>query len=260
MREELDRAPLAPLILGHRGAPAEAPENTLVSFRRALDLGADGVELDVQPSLDRMAVVIHDPTLERTTSERGAVAERPASTLSTVDAGYRFSRDGGVTFPYRGGKALLPALEEVARWAGESGAWLNVEIKAPGAEEATLELLERHELLGRTLLSSFVPEVLSELRRLAPGASRWLLVEAWGPGEEEVARRVGAVGVCLADAAATGPALDRLRAAALPVVVWTVDDGARIEALLRARVRGVITNLPEAGVAARRRFLESRRG
>lgn len=252
------RHPL-PLVLGHRGAPREAPENTLVSFRRALELGADGVELDVQPSLDRLPVVIHDPTLERTTSARGPVAERTALALSTVDAGHHFTPDGGLTFPYRGGGALLPALADAVGWAVESGAWLNVEIKAPGAEGAALELLEHHGLLGRTLLSSFVPDVLTELRRLAPGAARYLLVEAWGREEERVAREVGAGGVCLADAAATGPALDRLREAALPVVVWTVDDAARIEALLGAGVRGVITNLPEVGVAARRRFLGSRR-
>lgn len=259
MREALAPAPAGPLVLGHRGAPREAPENTLVSFRRALGLGADGVELDVQPSLDRLPVVIHDPTLERTTGRHGAVAERTAAELSTLDAGHHFSADGGLTFPYRGGGALLPALADVVRWAAERGAWLNVEIKAPGAEGAVLELLQRQGLLDRTLLSSFVPSVLVELRRLAPGASRYLLVEEWGPEEERVAREVGAGGVCLADAAATAPVLARLREAALPVVVWTVDDAARIEALLGAGVRGVITNRPEVGVAARRRVLDARR-
>src|SRR5256885_16654645 len=79
--------PARPLILGHRGAPAEAPENTLASFRRAAELGADGIELDVQRSADGRLPLIHDARVDRTTDGHGTVGELPWATLAALDAG-----------------------------------------------------------------------------------------------------------------------------------------------------------------------------
>ncbi|CAN5566396.1 glycerophosphodiester phosphodiesterase family protein [soil metagenome] len=226
----------APLILGHRGAPAEAPENTLRAFRLALEHGADGVELDVQPSADGVPVVIHDATLERTTGSRGAVAALPWSALREL----------------RAGGEPIPCLEEVADWAAASGAWLNVELKAVGAEAASLAALAQAGVLERTLFSSFLPEVVAEVGRLAPEARRYLLTERWDANLREIAAEVEAGGICLENRAVTPQALHELAAARLPVVVWTVDEPARIEALLHAGVAALITNFPARGVAARR--------
>ena len=109
--------PDRPLVLGHRGSPARAPENTLLAFRLALEEGADGVELDVQPAGDGAPVVIHDASLERTTDSTGRIA---GLTWEAVAA----ARSRGEP---------VPRLEQAAAWAAESGAWLNVEIKSPGA-------------------------------------------------------------------------------------------------------------------------------
>ncbi|HEV2131708.1 MAG TPA: glycerophosphodiester phosphodiesterase, partial [Longimicrobiaceae bacterium] len=143
-------------------------------------------------------------------------------------------------------------LEEVAAWAAESGAWLNVELKAAGAEAASLVALEQAGVLERTLFSSFLPAVVAEVGRLAPAVRRYLLTERWNAQVREVAASVGAGGICLADRAATEPALREVAQAGLPVVVWTVDDAVRIDALLRAGVAAIITNLPARAVAARR--------
>ncbi|HDH09983.1 MAG TPA: glycerophosphodiester phosphodiesterase, partial [Chloroflexi bacterium] len=90
-----------PLVMAHRGAGL-APENTLVAFQKALDLGADVLELDVHATKDGEIVVIHDETVDRTTDGRGAVKDFTLEELKRLDAGYHFTPDGGVTYPYRG--------------------------------------------------------------------------------------------------------------------------------------------------------------
>jgi glycerophosphoryl diester phosphodiesterase len=230
------RFPDRPLILGHRGSPARAPENTLLAFRLALEEGADGVELDVQPAADGTAVVIHDPTLERTTDGAGEVAARGWGALAAVRAG---------------GEPLV-RIEEAAAWAAGSGAWLNVEIKSPGAEGAAIAAVEGAGVLARTFFSSFLPDVVARAMERAPHAAHFLLAERWDDEARAHARRLGVRGVCLHHAAATPPALDELRAAGLDAVVWTVDNPARIRELLAAGVRALITNRPALAVAALR--------
>lgn len=224
------------LILGHRGAPLELPENTFGSFRRALEHGADGVELDVQRSADDVPVVIHDLTLERTTDGRGEVRAHPWSALEGVQAGP--------------GEPLR-RLHEVADWAAGAGAWLNVELKAEGTEAASLAVLERAGVLERTLVSSFLPVAVLETGRLAPGVRRGLVTEFWNPTVVSVVRDCGADTVCIERTLATPERLAEIAAMGLRVVVWTVDDPAEVGALVRAGVEAVITNDPLRAVAAR---------
>jgi len=224
-----------PLILGHRGAPREAPENTMRAFRLALEQGADGIELDVQPSADGVPVILHDDTLDRTTDATGDVSRLTWERI-------RAARAGGEP---------VPRLEEVAAWAAETGAFLNVEIKRPGVEATALAVIESAGLGPRTIFSSFLPESVAEVRRLAPDAACWLLTETWGPHVLQLAAELRVGGVCLDVRLATPAALDQLRAAQLPVICWTVDRPERMGELLRAGVRGIITNLPGVGVRAR---------
>ena len=228
--------PDRPLILGHRGSPARAPENTLLAFRLAMDEGADGVELDVQPAADGAPVVIHDATLERTTDAAGAVASLAWAELSAARA--------------RG--EPVPRLEQAVAWAAESGAWLNVEIKSAGAEAASVAAVEAAGVLERTFFSSFLPDVVTRVREVAPHATRFLLGERWDDETRENARRLEVRGVCLHHAAATADALAELRSLGLDVVVWTVDDAERMRELLRGGVRAIITNQPARGAAVLR--------
>lgn len=225
------------LVLGHRGAPVEALENTLQSFARALEQGADGVELDVQRARDGVPVVIHDATLDRTMPASGAVADHPWPALERMTG------------------ARLPSLDQAVAWAAASGAWLNVEIKAAGVEAATVAALRGAGVLPRSFLSSFDPGIVAEVGRRAPDALRFLLTEAW---DETAAERVadsGAMGVCLRVDGASPFALQVLRERALPVVVWTVDEPQRMRELLRAGVAGIITNHPAVGAEVRAELL-----
>ena len=121
-----------PTILGHRGAAGEAPENTLESFRLGLAQGADIIESDVHVTRDGVPVLIHDEAVDRTTDGCGRVAELDWDELQRLDAGYRFSPDGGSSFPFRGRGLRVPALEEAFRELPDVR--LNLELKegAPG--------------------------------------------------------------------------------------------------------------------------------
>lgn len=222
------------LILGHRGAPAEAPENTLRAFELALRHGADGVELDVRPAEDGTPVVIHDDGLERTFGTAGLVSELSWPALQRLTG------------------ARLPSFEQAAAWAAASGAWLNVELKAGGVEEEVIRILRDHGLLNRTFLSSFDERIVARVGRVAPDAVRFLLTETWDDAAHDRLIRSEAAGVCLRVDAATPLALEVLRHEGLPVVVWTVDDPTRIRHLVAAGVAAIISNHPGTAVTARR--------
>lgn len=222
------------LVLGHRGAPADALENTLRSFELALRHGADGVEIDVRAAQDQTPVVIHDATLERTFGVEGAVADLTWPAIQRITGG------------------RLPSLQQVTAWAAASGAWLNVEMKTSGVEAETLQILAGHGLTERAFLSSFDPDIVAKLGQIAPEARRFFLTETWDDAARDRLTDSGAVGVCLQVDAATPLALEVIRHEGLPVVVWTVDEPARIVQLASAGVAGIITSQPARGVAALR--------
>lgn len=224
-----------PLILGHRGAPREVPENTLAGFGRALDLGADGVELDVQRSSDGVPVVIHDESLERTGHGHGRVAD-----LSWAELSAR-----------RGRGERIPSLAQAAAWAVRTGAWLNVEIKDPGVTPETVAVLRAAGLGERVILSSFHPGAVHAAARLAPDIRRYLLLDAWRDASLAAVLDCDAQGVCLGKDAVDDAAMRALREAGLPVVAWTVDDPARVAQMIALGVAAVITNRPEVAVRIR---------
>jgi len=150
------------LIIGHRGARNLWPENSLAGFERTRELGVDGVEFDVHLARDGEMVVIHDPSLERTTEGTGAVADRTAAELAATKL-----RDGG--------GAGVPSLDAVLDVYADTSMELHIEIKTDalgrpykGLEEKLVELIVRRGLQPHTILTCFVPEVLETVRRLSP--------------------------------------------------------------------------------------------
>ena len=159
------------LVVGHRGAPSRAPENTLASFETALALGVDAIELDVHLSRDAHLVVIHDQNLARTTNGQGLVHEHTLAELKALDAGSWFA-------PAFAGERI-PTFEEVLGRIGQRVP-LQVEIKGrtEGVTEATLAALRTHGLLDTAMLTSFHLDLLPRVRALAPAAQIGALV--WG--------------------------------------------------------------------------------
>ena len=158
-----------PVNLAHRGASARAPENTLEAFRLAVESGAGGLELDVHLTRDGHVVVIHDPTLDRTTDGTGAVAKMTLDELRELDAGHNFTPDGGNVFPYRGLGLRIPTLAEVL---GEfPGVAVNIDMKVdrPGIEVAVLDALREADAEERALVVSSRRGAVRRFRRISGG-------------------------------------------------------------------------------------------
>lgn len=226
----------APRVVGHRGSPRDAPENTLASFRAAVAAGARAVELDVRLTKDREVVVHHDAELGRVVRGNGFVEEL---TLAEVRAA---RLPGGHQVP-----TLAEVLDALPR-----DVLLDVELKADAlnSEELPAAVWRLVRLRGaqeRVLATSFAPELAEEYARLADRPGGW--ITPFPPEREDVEQWPRLGYVALAQDAATPEALAAVRAAGRKALVWTVNDPAVARALLAQGVAGVITDRPAALLA-----------
>jgi glycerophosphoryl diester phosphodiesterase len=246
------RLPGRPLVLGHRGASAEAPENTLAAFRRAMALGADGVELDVWRCATGEIVVIHDEDTRRTCGESLAVPDAPRAALRALDAGaWKGEAFRGERIPL-----LSEALEALP------GAVVNVELKArtgrpdPGLALGVARALADARAGERCIVSSFDFRLVRAFREAAPRVATGLLFEPswhWRWRLPLARWRLAPSAVHPSRSLCTPARLARWRAAGLAVNVWTVDRPEELEALARAGVSALIANAPAAAREAVRR-------
>ncbi len=158
-----------PWLLGaHRGGAALWPENTLVAFKAAAKRWPDIVlETDAWLTADGHVVLLHDGTVDRTTDGRGPVSRMTLAEVKKLDAGCRFTRDRGATFPHRGKGVQIPTLGEALAAAPDSR--FEIELKpSPGVVEPALRAIRQAKAEDRVLLASFDPRLIHEVRRLAP--------------------------------------------------------------------------------------------
>ena len=235
------------LNIAHRGANRVAPQNTLAAFVKAVELGADGVELDAQLSADGVAVVIHDYELDGTTDGSGPVAAQPLAALKELDAGGWFD-------PAFAGERI-PTLAEVLDRVGQQ-LLVNIELKVPpgeedkGLEAAVVSLVERFGLAERVLLSSFNPYALRRARALAPHLPLGLL---YGPLPSSWSSRFRAARMRDLNPEAVNPfwllisrwGVRRAHRRGRRVVAWTVDTANVMHRLVGWGVDAIITNLPD---------------
>lgn len=240
--------------VGHRGAAAVAPENTLPGFRHAVEVGADGVELDVQCSRDGELMVIHDDTVDRTTDGEGAVEAMDRTRLRSLDAGYAFTPDRGRSHPYRGRGVRIPTLEEVAEGTGDLA--LIVEVKSARAGRVLAEWLReegaRHR--DRIAVGGFEPEQV----RPAAREARWRSAYQGELLPFVLLGKVGLAGLVEApdaDAAmvpekrwgirvVSSGFCRRAHRAGMGVFVWTVNRPDRARRLLDRGVDGLVSDAP----------------
>jgi glycerophosphoryl diester phosphodiesterase len=242
-----------PLVFAHRGGSGLAPENTITAFDQGLELGADGLELDVRLTRDGEVVVHHDATLDRTTNERGAIDTRSARELARVDAGYAFAR--GRDFPYRSRGIGIPTLREVLDRYDRIPIIVELKVNRPEMAEGVVRLVREARALDRVCIGSFGATVLRAVRVLEPAIAtsaareevRWALYRSWfrwplrsttyaGFQVPERAGRTRVVSRRFVEAA---------HRAGLGVQVWTVDMAAEAERLLAWDVDGLITDRPD---------------
>ncbi|PDW03199.1 glycerophosphodiester phosphodiesterase [Candidatus Viridilinea mediisalina] len=230
-----------PMIIAHRGASGEAPENTMAAFELAQRQGAAMLELDLQRSADGYLVVFHDATTEHWERQGRPVATCSLKQLQQLDIGGE----------------RVPTLAAVLDFARTSGILLNIELKAHGMATACAKLVRQYQLSDRVLISSFYPQALQELQRTAPELQRGYLmgIRTWRPNVR--LREFWPFFALRSIAAHTWhpyeglPGLDRIiplaRRAGYGVNVWTVDQPERMRRLATLGVTGIITNYPALG-------------
>ena len=235
--------PNARIVIAHRGNRAQKPENTIEAFLSAIELGADAVEFDVRMSRDGVPVVMHDPTLDRTTSGHGKVANYSLADLRTVDAGARSSH---------GGRARIPTLEEALDAVRNTS--LIIEVKERGATDATMQLVERFGAKERVLIGSSDNAVVARFRELGyrvcasmADALRLMPVALFGlragtPSYHVLSITPNYNGIPI-------PVLRMAAAAhrmATPTQVWTVNDPTIAQRMWAGGVAGIVTDDPAA--------------
>ena len=238
----------APWLHAHRGASADAPENTLAAFRLGLEQGADGIELDVHLSADRVPVVIHDPTLDRTTDRTGAVRELPVAEITAADAGARWGSPSNAV-AWTPDEVQVPRLADVLAWLPVD-CGLVVEIKDPQATPAVMRLLAgRANAPGAVKVISFEQDAIDQARRLVPSIPTGLLLDEGDDLDAGIARAAAgghsAIVLFEGDLGAEPAGVVR-RAAEVGLVTgcYVVNDRGRAAQLHAAGVAFLMTDVP----------------
>ena len=230
-----------PRWIAHRGAGKLAPENTLAAFRHGARHGYRMFECDAKLSADGVVFLMHDATLERTTSGHGTGGDLPWSQLSQLDAGSWHSRE------FAG--EPLPTLENVARFCIRNGYLLNIEIKpTPGQEDRTGRIVgEQAAQLWKDqavppLLTSFRPESLAGAMTTAAHLPRGLLIDSWWDGCWDYAKKLRCVAIDCNQALWNEETVGRAKSLGYRTLSYTVNDEWAAERLLRLQTDGIITD------------------
>jgi len=236
-------------IYGHRGVKGEYPENSMLGFKKALELGVDGLEIDVHLTKDGEIVIIHDERLERTTTGEGWVKDATLFEIKQYSVGAKFE-----SFPkYESSwdQEVVPTLKELLDLLKPTDIELNIELKTykylyPGIEEKTLELVKSYGMEDRIIYSSFHLPTMQRIQKLAPTAKvAWLLAHPISnPADYVVEMGLEALHL-------EGSLLEKMpehwQGLYDKIRVWTVNDKEQIEKLKELGVEAVITDFPNCG-------------
>ena len=233
------------LIYGHRGASGYAPENTLEAFRLAMEMGADGFELDVHMSKDGALVVIHDESVDRTTDGTGLVRDLTLAQLKALDASFGMET-------YKGAK--IPTLDEVFDLIRDTRHIVNVEVKTdewfyPQIEEKCLALAKEKGVEDRVIYSSFNHYTLMKLRQLKPDAKLGMLFGDIMVNPWEYARQLHVDYLHPMKMNIWVPGFAEGAAeAGFGINMWTINDPETMALCLETGA-GIITNYPDVAVS-----------
>ncbi len=247
------------LNIAHRGGRRIRPEHTIVAYDKALEDGADVLELDVHETSDGVLVVMHDATVDRTTDCTGAIKEMTLEELRQCDAGYDFTSDGGQSYPYRGMGLVVPTMEEVLDRYPDTPFVIEVKQQTPPIVDHFVGVLRQYEMTDQVIGSAFSDSVLAELRAAAPeiatnvGENETLVF--WGkaydpidpeyvpPAEFLQVPTTYNVGDRIVEVLHPG-FIPRAHELDMYVQVWTINDEQEMRDLIEMGVDGIMTDDP----------------
>lgn len=226
----------------HRGYSGKYPENTLLAFEKAIEVGVDGIELDVQLTRDGQLVVIHDETVDRTTNGHGRVADLTLAELKELDASYKYMGKMGVN--------RIPTLDEYFQLVSKLPLVTNVELKTgileyPGIEQKVWDAIVAHGLADRIIISSFNHFSVLRMREIAPTLTYGLLSETWLVDAGQYVSGLGIpcyhpIYVNLIDSVVA-----ELKRYGICINTYTVNSEEAVADLARKGIDAVIGNFPE---------------
>lgn len=245
-----------PLVIAHRGGAGLSPENTLYAFQKAVDLGVDVLEIDVRSTSDGVLVVLHDSKVDRTTSGTGNVNQMTFSEVKKLNAGFRWTSDQGVTFPFREKGITIPTLQEV--FAAFPDMKFNIEPKQaePSIIKPLCSIIRENKMVDKVVIGSFNQTITDEFRQECPGVataagpsevSKFLafyktgLTESFSPAMQALQIPEYALGVQFVTKEFVEAAHERK----LQVHVWTVNETSDMQRLLDIKVDGIMTDYPD---------------
>jgi glycerophosphoryl diester phosphodiesterase len=244
------------LVIAHRGGPSLGPESTLYTFRKAVKLGVDVLEMDVRSTRDGQLIILHDDTVSRTTNATGPAQNYTLVDLKKLDAAHRWSPDNGQTFPLRNKGVQIPTLSEVFEAFPQTK--LNLEIKE--ARSSTIQslcrLIRDHQMTNNVVVASFDTDSLKEFRELCPqvatsagasearlffGLQKAYLEAAYSPDAQvlQVPEALGDLRIV------NKRFIDAAHARNMRVQVWLVNDVRSMQRLLELGVDGIMTDYPQ---------------
>lgn len=248
-----------PLNIAHRGGRGLSPEHTILAYKKALEAGADVLEIDVHATKDSKIVVIHDPAVDSTTNGKGRVNELTLSEIKSLDAGYRFAikRGNKEEYPFRGKGLTIPALKEVfSKFPNQR---INIEIKQiePQIEERLFKLIKEMGMTENALVVSENHEAIKRFRQISKGAI------ATGASVAEIRRfvilmrlKIMPIYMPAADAfqipeyhgdyhLLTEEFIEKAHKKNIKIHVWTINEKKEMERLIKLGVDGIMTDYPD---------------
>ncbi len=244
------------MVFAHRGGRVLYPENTILAFEKAREMGVDVLEIDVHPTKDGKIVVIHDDTVDRTTNGKGRVMELTYKEIEELDAAYNFSKDNGKTFPFRGKGIKIPLLSEVLEKFNDMRISIEIKETDGNTEEKVLELVKRYGMEDKVIIASEDYEILKKVRELDPKIATsmsekeirsfyiafvtFIPLNLYKPKGDALMIPPQAEGVILAKKSFINAAHNK----GLRVIVWTINDKEGMRNLIKLGVDGIITDYP----------------
>ena len=244
------------LVFAHRGGGGLYPENTLGAFEYSAKMGVDVLELDVHSTSDGVLVVMHDAAVDRTTDGSGRINQMTLAELKKLDAGYKFSTDGGQTFPFRGRGIAIPTLQEI--FDASPLMTFNVEPKQaePSIIKPLCEIIRARKMTDKIIVGSFRQTAIDEFRvecaEVATSAtprevSRFLAMYKTGIGASytppmqalQIPEKLGSLQIVTKDFVETAHKLN------LQVHVWTINEKTDMQKLIEMGADGIMTDYPD---------------